>query len=347
METENINQHQIDFKPSSSHVQNNSSNNLNKLILALIIISLVLSGIFLWIYNSLYNYKDKNQPISETRKASITPTIPVQLQGEFDVVIKDNANNKRKSDIYLKNKKTNKELFFITYNDVYKNHYHNAEFHNGNLYLILRPGGEDIYETNPKWTDELVRINLNKEIKKLFFVQGLDFRVSSDEKRIVIIGQDKLTFMDFEGNQKKFISSSLLTVGENIGYGFLAWGDHDIWLDNAFGPTLHGIVKVDTNSYKITQYDLSGHNTGTEYSMNPQIQKLAFTNYPAIFDAEGQEIFQTSKKKITLTIYDIKNKTTQEVATSITKRFNPVWISDTTLEYDDPNSENRITKQIF
>lgn len=37
----------------------------------------------------------------------------------------------------------------------------------------------------------------------------------------------------------------------------------------------------------------------------------------------------------------------QSVATSITKKFEPKWLDEKTLEYNNPNDTGRITKQIF
>ena len=72
-------------------------------------------------------------------------------------------------------------------------------------------------------------------------------------------------------------------------FGFLAWGPNVIWLDNTFGPSLTGLVKINTTNYAVIKYDLSGLPAGPEFAINVYKEKIAFSNYPAMFDVDSAQ----------------------------------------------------------
>lgn len=158
----------------------------------------------------------------------------------------------------------------------------------------------------------------------------------------------ELNLLDNEGIKIKTYRSSELIVNpdERLAYDFLAWGPDSIWLDNTFGPSLTGLAKVDTKTFLVTRYDLASLQTGPEYTINVYKEKIAFSNYPALFDADGAKEYLKSGAKVNLIVYDLKNKTQQQIAISITKRFEPRWLDANTLEYNNPNSEGRLTQKV-
>lgn len=266
---------------------------------------------------------------------------------DMTVLVKENGEDSTKSDIYLKDK-NDKETFFITLTDIYRGHYHNAEYHNGNLYIIQRTGGDSGFQNNPNWTDSLWRYGPDKKGIKLFAVRGLDFRVSADERNIAITTNESFIVLRNDGSELKSFAASEVTVDpENSPmFRFLSWGDNSIWLDNTLGPSLTGAAQVDLVSFAVTTYDISELLAGPEYSFNPKRGLIAFSNYPAIFDADGMEDYEKSGSKVNLIVYDLKAKSQQQVATSVSKKFNPSWIDENTLEYDDPSGEGRSTSRI-
>jgi hypothetical protein len=327
-----------------------------KVLLLIFIILLVANGVVGSLLILSYNAPGKKNTVSKvsSKAPSAAATLEPNKQkillskkeGEFIVDLKENPSDKTKSDIYVKDKKSGKEEFFITLKDVYIDHYHNAEYHNGNIYILMRPGGAYSYKNNPQWTDELWRYNQQKKGEKLFAAQGLDFRVSDDEQVIAVMTGKKFALLDKTGDLLSNFPMSDLVTNEQLpstGFlGFLAWGSDAIWLDTASGPSLAGIVKVDLNTYKITKYDLTSLAIGTEYAFNPARTLLAFSDYPPMFDGEGKDQFLSSKKKINLAVYNLETKEQQNISSSTIKSFRPQWLDDKTLEYNDPSSGGRL-----
>lgn len=323
-----------------------SNRNLKIIICVLVILLIASIGVA-----GFYVYKNKQ--IRPTENPTITPEVTNSNQNEqtsinYSVVVRENPTDKTKTDIYLKDPKTGQETFYITLSDIYRNHYHNAEYHNGNLYIIHRTGGDTGYQTNPNWTDELWRYNQQKQGQKLYSVRGLDFRVSDDEKLIAIITNEEFNLLNNSGSKiRTFQSNEVVANPENSPmFGFLAWGQSSIWLDNTFGPSLVGLAKINMTNYAVTKYDLSELPAGPEFAINVYKEKIAFSNFPAMFDVDSAQEYERSGAKVNLIVYDLNSKSQQTIATSITKKFEPKWLDETTLEYNNPNGIGRITKQI-
>lgn len=327
--------------------------NRNLKIIIVVLIVLLVAGVCV---AGFYIYKSKtvskNGQTTPMGNSITTPeptaSKPAEQSINYGVVVKENPNDKTKTDVYLKDPKTAQETFYVTLSDIYRGHYHNAEYHNGNLYIIHRTGGDSGYQTNPNWTDELWRYNQQKQGQKLYSVRGLDFRVSDDEKMIAIVTNEEFNLLNNSGIKiKTFQSSEVVANPQNSPmFGFLAWGTNSIWIDNTIGPSLTGLAKIDTQTYSITKYDLSGLPAGPEFTINVYKEKIAFSNYPAMFDVDSAQEYERSGAKVNLVVYDLKTKAQQQIATSITKKFEPKWIDENTLEYNNPNGTGRLTKQI-
>src|SRR3989344_8725381 len=337
---------------NSDGVQPKMPNRNLKIIIGVLIVLIVASvGVA-----GFYIYKNKTvskiEQVTPAENLTTTPepttSNPAEQSVNYSVVVKENSSDKTKTDIFLKDPKTGQETFYITLSDINRNHYHNAEYHNGNLYIIHRTGGDSGYQTNPNWTDELWRYNQQKQGQKLYSVRGLDFRVSDDEKMIAIVTNEEFNLLNNSGGKiKTFQSSEVVANPQNSPmFGFLAWGTNSIWLDNTFGPSLAGLVKIDTQTYSITKYDLSGLPAGPEFVINVYKEKIAFSNYPAMFDVDSAQEYERSGAKVNLIVYDLKTKTQQQIATSITRKFEPKWIDENPPEYNNPNGTGRLTKQI-
>ena len=300
------------------------------------VIGLIMVLIIIGIGATAYYFRHKQVAVTKT------PAV------NYNVLIKDNPNDQTQTDVYLQDPQTAQESFFITLTDIYQGHYHGTEYHNGNLYIIRRTGGDTGYETNPNWTDELWRYGQDKQGQKLYSVRGLDFRVSTDEKLITIITNDEFDLLDNSGAKIKTFPSNEVQINPDKSpmFGFLGWGLNSIWLDNTFGPTLAGAVKIDTQNFKVTKYDLSGLKTGVEFAINPSKEELVLSDYPAIFDADTAKKFEQDKTKVSLTVYNLQTKTQRLIATATAKKFAPKWLDQNTLEYNDPSGTGRLTKQI-
>jgi len=287
------------------------------------------------------NFGEKIQNKIETIKV-----IPSESQN-IVVVEKENILDKSKTDIYLKNPKDNSEEFFVTISEAYRQHYHNTEYHNGNIYVIKRTGGDEGYLTNPHWTDELWKYDKQKKGVKLYSVQGLDFRVTDDEKIIAIITNNDIIILDGSAKEIKAIKGVdiLLDLPQGPRFDFLAFGENCIWLNNKFGPSLVGLVKIG-NNFEITKFNLIDLGVGVEFGINGY-DKLVFSDYPPIFDVVDAENFKKNQTKVNLFLYDIDTKNLEKIATIIAKKFEPKWVNNNTIEYNNPNGEGRVTKKMI
>lgn len=342
---------------NSGGVQPKIPNRSLKIIIGVLIVLLVTTvGVA-----GFYIYKNKtasnNEQTTPTGNSITTPgptvSKPAEQSINYSVVVKENPNDKTKTDVYLKNPKTAQENFYITLSDIYRGHYHNAEYHNGNLYIIHRIGGDSGYQTNPNWTDELWRYDQQKKGVKLFSNRGLDFRVSEDEKFIAVIGSgdnnvtgENLTFIKTDGTVLKIFSPNQLGL-ENIRP--IKWATSNFWVSGGYGPGIENIVKIEAINLQTTKFDVSSLSITIrigEFDLNPTKEKITFSNYPAIFDVDSRQEYEQSGAKVDLVVYDLKTKVQQQIATSITKKFEPKWIDENTLEYNNPNDTGRLIKQI-
>lgn len=312
-----------------------SKHNL-KIIIGVLIVLLVIS------VGGLYLYENKTASKNEQAIS-------------YSVVTKENPTDKTKTDVYLKDPNTAQETLYITLSDV-RGSYHDVEYHNGNVYILRRIGDPSIgahfegstYVSNPNWTDELWRYDQQKQGQKLYSVKGLDYRVSDDEKMINIVANEEFNLLDNSGSKIKTFQKSevLANPKSDWSFRFLAWGTNSIWLDNTRGPITMGVAKIDTQTYSVTKYDLSGLEVGREFVINVDKEKVAFSNYPAMFGDGDLQEYQQSGEKVNLVVYDLKTKAQEQIATSITKGFDPKWIDENTLEYNNPDGTGRLTKQI-
>jgi len=298
-------------------------------ILIVVLIALAVGGYFIYINYS----KDR---------------IKIPTQTSFDIVVKENTADKNKSDVYLKDKKSGQEKLFTTIKDVYRGHYHNAEFKNGNLYIIQRTGGDLGYEDNPDWTDELWKYDSNKKGTKLYSIRGLDFRVSNNDKLIAITGSDEeqkplLIFTDTGGNELESFDRD--TLGADI-FTLLIWGKDSFWLGEKALPVPVAFIKIDISPFQASKYAVKDVSLGIEYVLNPDTKKIIYSDYPITFDVDSAKKFEQSGKIVTLSVYDLVSDEKKVIATSKTKKFNPKWVDDVTVEYDNPTGEGRITKKI-
>jgi hypothetical protein len=238
----------------------------------------------------------------------------------YTVVVKENVSDNTRSDVYLKDPTTGQETFFITLLDVYRMHYHNAKYHNGNLYIIHRTGGDEGYQTNPNWIDSLWRYSPQQPAVKLFSVQGLDFRVSDDEQLIAIMNYDDNTGANLtliEGNGSVLTSINKDQLGGDPSIFPVKWDASNFWVSGGLSPSITRLVKIHGTTFAITIFDLGGLPVQLEeFDLNTAKEIIAFSDHPVFFDAESSEAFKKSGQVVTLFIYDLNTRTQQEAICS-------------------------------
>jgi hypothetical protein len=223
------------------------------------------------------------------------------------------TNRENEGELYKENSEQ-KEALNVA--DVYTDHYHFKEVHNGNVYLIRRMGpaaGEEWTDEN--WTDELWKYDKNNVGQKLYACQGLDFRVSPNEKYISVTDDNEIHIIDAEGNRVKNYTIQELSNGEYKNDSVLCmtmqWSDNSLsfWagLNELYFPLM--LSKINTADWnKMETYDISQLPTGDEFILNPNTGKIVLSDYPVMLDAVDATEFEASKEKVTLFYYDLVGK---------------------------------------
>jgi len=294
---------------------------------------------------------------------SASPTLVPELKpkyiGNYEVILKDNPKtpcdryaHRCTNDVYLKDKSTGNEIYILTTDNLLRNDSRVPEYRNGYIFLPKRVGNDN-YPSND-WTDELWVYTDKNQGKKILSNKGFTYLVNPSASKIAIKYGDsnplKINVIDKNGNIlkqynqdnfkdiKQFVASLDLVEWEN---------DNILWLLLGGGSlNYQNISSLDTSLDKATTYDLSKLNIGAELEFNAKLKKIAYSTFPVMFDSTTADEFIKSGQKVYLYLYDLNTKSSKLISTSVVKAFKPQWISDTIIEYNDPNSDKRITLQI-
>ena len=284
-------------------------------------------------------------PPAELATESV-PTEPAVESAELEVYLVDNPAQEGLTDVFSRNLKSGEVTYLASLENVYGGHYHGQELHRGSLYVIRRLGEPS---TDEDWTDELWRYGPDGQGALLFSGQAIDFRTAPDESYSAIAysvdteagSAFRLAFVGPDGGLAHGINEVLF----NPGYAFqpLEWtGDGgQFWAALQAGPRPMAFLRITPGSWKLEVFDLTALSLG-EYDLNTQTARLAFSDYPTMFDADSAAQFAQSQTTVTLWVLDLNSNQMQTIATTTGRPFGPTWLSATTLEYNHPEEEGRI-----
>lgn len=278
---------------------------------------------------------------------------------KLQVIAKAQANSRNTVDLFIRDETTAREEYFKTITDGYLNHYHSSESHNSNYYLIRRIGYDGSADDDD-WSDELWRYTPQKKAAKRYSIKGLDFRVASNEKTIALTGGEvnskigeQFIFLNDSGKEiKRYNVQDLLTGQENKAYipmiGLLKWSDNseNLWGVLAEGSWIETMFSINISTWEIKKYSTEDLPLDFEFELNANRGLLLFSDYPLLLDICAEREFNSSQKSINLYVYDLETRRQQTISTSITKRFNPKWLDDDTIEFDSPAGNGRQISKI-
>ena len=268
-----------------------------------------------------------------------------------------NQQESSKTDVCVEDLTTWEKVLCVTISDVYVAHYHSNEYHDGALYVIRRVGYIPGQEDSNEWTDELWKYDTDGKGINLYSAQGLDFRVAPDEKYIALHISDakptweKLVFLDSSGNLvQEFPADQLVAHDEKVHaplpayLSLLKWSDNgsEFWGVVNAGPSPQTIYTINTDSWQPTLYDISGLAIPREFDLNANTGKLVYSDCPQIYVADDAEEFAGSQQQVTLFVHDLDGRNTQVIATAVAKCFRPRWLDDDTIEYNNPDGDDRV-----
>lgn len=269
---------------------------------------------------------------------------------QFKIIIINNPTNQQTSDIYIKDG-TKDKVFFASVKDVFKDHYHNSEYSNGNLFLICRTGGGSGYEKNPDWKDELWKYDQEKKAVMIFSGKGIDFKASSDDYIALSVGKEnnenyESDFYIIKYNGETKIKLDLCKIFNVQFWNIIGWSKDVCWLSvSEIGPYINSLITVNSVTEETKIYRLPNI-IGPDLAFSPDSLKILFSDFPVFYDVGGHEDFIKSKQKVVLKLYDLVKKTIKIVDMSEAKKFNPKWKNKSQFEYDDPNSKKIILKHV-
>ena len=280
--------------------------------------------------------------IQEVTEGDIDSGLPGNGLAQSVIVVR-NETNPVTWDVFLQNAISSNMNYLTTVTDFYENHYHNAETHNGNVYLIRRIGDPDV---NEAWSDDLWRYGPEGSEELIFTMPGLDFRVSPDERYIAVSASGMLWFLDQDGTILAEFQEELgiLDTGRALD-GLVGWADDgdEFWLDTG-GPDLLFYGRVFAEEWRLETFDVREVGMRRpDCVVNPNTAMVVFSDYPMFFAVFEQEEFEAEEKAVTLSVYHFLSGEKQDIAVSVAKEFDPVWLDDQTIEYNDPLSEGRIS----
>jgi hypothetical protein len=295
-----------------------------------------------------------NRPTAAPTQVPPSPSPTPKPEIDFKVVTEANPQASAKTDVYLQDVKTGEKKLFATLDNVYRDHYHATEYHNGHVYIILRKGdpGKDA-----NWIDELWLYDSAGQGVLLYSVQGLDFRTAPDESYTAIpfsntdsngVTLSKVAFIDQQGKVVQEIKYT--PDGDNNDYYTQsgAWSNNsqDYWDIAGIAATRVYAFNINVTSWKMQIYPLEQLKLGSEEALNADLGKFVYSDHPIFFDADSAQKFENSQTKVTLFVYDFKSQTSTSIATSIAKKFEPKWLPDNSIEYNDPNGTGRLVYKL-
>jgi len=80
-------------------------------------------------------------------------------------------------------------------------------------------------------------------------------------------------------------------------FDLLAWGPGALWLSNTFGPSLAGLVRIDSATFAPTKFDLLQLHAGSEFAVDVVSERLVYSDYPALFDADSLQAYERGERR--------------------------------------------------
>ena len=262
---------------------------------------------------------------------------PINPGANYFAVYQANSQHPNLIDIYLADE-NDKQVYVGSYADVYTNHYHWYEYNQGYLYIIKRIGNSEI---SKDWTDELWQISLSATEKLIYSGQGIDFRVAPSNNQVAIKETDNLYIIRLDtGEKQTFKQSQLGSVNPASSFELLGWSQDNqyFWSKSLFDEPY--FLRIDVNQSKIQKYamDIRVY----DYVLNYNTGGLVYSNYPRFYGVEEQDAFKKSGQFITLKYLNLLTGNFSDISQAQVWEFKPAWIDNQTIEYNNPETGERV-----
>lgn len=268
------------------------------------------------------------------------PRLP---NGPYEVRLRPDATYQQTTEVFLVDITSHVEKKLFTLSDIYRDHYHPAEFVHGSIYIIRRFG-----DPATTGTDELWKYDITGKGKRIYVEPGMDFRVSGEAQRIAIFASmpdQKIVITDLEGeDRKEFSRKDIPALSEGHVLAPLMWHERLLWFGAFEGLSLTRLFSLDVTSDSIVAYDVSHLGvTRGEFAFEPVSRLLVYSDYHPRLDTEDP-----ARQTAILLVYGLSNQKKISLIkhTSTMQAFEPKWIDGATVEYTDPVSNSRVQIRI-
>jgi hypothetical protein len=163
---------------------------------------------------------------------------------------------------------------------------------------------------------------------------GANFSDIENEQVIIYESGDKIATLSEE---------QLELSDDNYALETLAWSDADqLWLGSKLGIKLMKVHTYNPSTDVLEVFDVSELNmTSDEYALNPATKMIVYSDYNFAFETRDDEDLSDTPNK--LYVYNLESKEEEVIATSHARhRFQPEWVNDGAVEYDDPETGERV-----
>lgn len=224
----------------------------------------------------------------------------------------------------------------------FSQHYHFAEYHDPNLYVIKR------YPVSTStWDDELWMIS-KPDSMMIEEGIGMDFRVNKKQTLVAFENGD-LSYL-FIKNLQTDSFRKIKIVPDSLDFsltGMIGWANNntEFWGSVFQAGLTYYFFKYDYNTNNISYYP-SPIGFLAEYSLNPDLGLLLYSDFPFYVDVVSYQNFIKSGATVSLYLYEFNNDKKQTLLTNKTKEFDPEWICPDFYEYNAPDSEKRVKTKI-
>ena len=286
-------------------------------------------------------------PPAEQQAPTAVPTEPAAPSERLEVLLASNPSQEGLTDVFSSNPRSGEVTYLISLENVAIERFHGQELHQGNLYIIrlqVAAGPEEPV------LDELWRYSPDGQAALLFSALAIDFRTSPNEEYVAVKhlateeggNPERLVFLNREGGLAYQVNTRLLNpvyIIDPVG-----WSNDgtEFWAALLAGPAPIAFLRLTAASWALRLYDVEAISPTLDHHLNTDSARLAFSDYPIMFDADAPARLVQNQTPITLWVLDLETQQLQTIATTIARPFHPQWLDARTLEYNHPEEEGRI-----
>lgn len=302
-------------------------------IVVLLIVVVGVAGGGFWWWQQRNSEEISGEAVSSTANGEVFPSSwalpPLDYPGSYDLVVE--ASGSAYVVRVVEKGVGNTEVGSLTITDLYVNHYHTLEFHQGYLYAIRRIGFDESNYNDNDWIDELWRYGLDGSTLKILSAKGLDFRAAENNSHVAVVYENVLALINSQGEVvRQFGIKELTTAEEGIRISPVNWSGNTLRGEVVFSAYPQELFVIDVTTFTVHSYS---YPEGNNFVLNPVNLWAAYSTMPIFFDSESAEEYSATNPTVRLKLYNFDTQETIEIESAVNKRFRYSWLNERLLEY--------------